>query len=550
MTPAPARSRPLGSWTPPPPRATSSIRSARRRPPTASRSRSPIPTPPPALSPASGVSSVDLYYSINNGPFTLYHTNTFASSASGTTTFTFNGQDRNLYAFHSVAHDAAGNSENKSATAVEASTTVPDLNPPVTHVLASNPTYSWASFPSSNFSSLTPSSYKNGVFTINWAGADPDQNSGTPAGSIALVNIYVQIDGGTPVLIAQPSGGTPGGNGVFSGTLSYNALGDGLSHTYSFFSVGVDDQQKQQYAPAAGPASPDVTFSNITFTAPLGIQSFAVEKNIAERSFIQYLDVNFNQTLSSSPPSGALQGLAAGLAGTTPGSYVQLLYFGENLTASSMPIGSVNLFTANPLPSVGLSGNDLAINFGPNGITSLLTGAPASPTDKTFGDGWYALGIDPSGNPQTGPTFWLTFFRLLGDTNGDGVVTGPYTTAGTDAYTVYHAEGQSGSLLNADVDGSGAVNSKDLSDTITAKGDAVARRPRKHSPRSSFSRARRGARQTQPVSHKARCKPCCLRQSPPGSPPAWMRPTSAASKPRRFRSPTWVPTFWVWKRPM
>ena len=52
-------------------------------------------------------------------------------------------------------------------------------------------------------------------------------------------------------------------------------------------------------------------------------------------------------------------------------------------------------------------------------------------------------------------------------------MTGPYTTAGTDAATVYHAEGQSGALLNADVDGSGAVNSKDLSDAILAKGDAV-----------------------------------------------------------------------------
>ena len=205
----------------------------------------------------------------------------------------------------------------------------------MTHVLASSPSYSWGSFPSSNFSSLTASSYANGVFTINWAGADPDQNSGTPAGSIALVNIYVQIDGGTPVLIGQPSGGTPNGNGVYSGTLSYQALGDGLAHTYSFFSVGVDDLQKKQYAPAAGPAAPDVTFSNITFTSRSAIQSFAVEKNIAERSFIQYLDVDFNQTLSSTPPSSALQGLAAGLAGSTPSSYVELLYYGENLSSSS-----------------------------------------------------------------------------------------------------------------------------------------------------------------------------------------------------------------------
>ena len=167
-------------------------------------------------------------------------------------TFTFAGQDRNLYAFHSVAHDAAGNTESKSSTAIEASTSVPDLNPPVTHILASSPSYSWGPFPSSEFSGLTPSSYSNGVFTLNWAGADPDQNSGIPAGSIALVNIYVEIDGGTPTLIGQLNGGTPNGNGVYTGSMTYNALGDGQSHTYSFFSVGIDDQQKTQYAPAGG----------------------------------------------------------------------------------------------------------------------------------------------------------------------------------------------------------------------------------------------------------------------------------------------------------
>ena len=92
----------------------------------------------PGGAPASGVSSVALYVSVNNGPFTLYQTQTFTPTASGTATFTFAGQDRNLYAFHSIAHDAAGNTESKSSTTIEASTSVPDLNPPVTHVLASS----------------------------------------------------------------------------------------------------------------------------------------------------------------------------------------------------------------------------------------------------------------------------------------------------------------------------------------------------------------------------------------------------------------------------
>ena len=97
--------------------------------------------------------------------------------------------------------------------------------------------------------------------------------------------------------------------------------------------------------PAAGPATPDVTFSNITFNTPLGIQSFAVEKYIAERSFIQYLDVDFNQTTATSAVL-AWPGGGAGDPKSTRNSYVELVWYGENLNVDSMPIGSVNLFNA------------------------------------------------------------------------------------------------------------------------------------------------------------------------------------------------------------
>jgi len=431
----------------------------------------------PGGSPASGVSSVDLYDSVDNGPFRLYQTQSFAPTASGSVIFTFVGQDRNLYAFHSIAHDAAGNTEAKNNTAIEASTSVPDLHPPVTHVLASNPSYSWNPFPASEFGGLAPSSYSNGVFTLNWAGADPDANTGVPPGSIALVNIYVQVDGGAAVLIGQPLAGAPNGSGVYSGSITYSALGDGLPHTYSFYSVGVDDQQLKQYAPQAGPGAPDLTFSNTTYTAPLGIQNLVVEKNIAERSFIQYLDVDFNQSLATSP---ALQTLKSGLAGGSRSSYLELLWYGENLTASSTPQGSVNLFNAGTTASVSLTGNDLSINFGPNGVTNLLTETgvkgTGSPT-SSFGDGWYALGIDPTGNPSNGQVFWVPFFRLLGSATGDLTVSGPFTTAGTDAYVVYHAEGESGPLLNGDVNGDGTVNSKDLTETVAANGHSVGATP-------------------------------------------------------------------------
>ena len=199
-----------------------------------------------------------------------------------------------------------------------------------------------------------------------------------------------------------------------------------------------------------------------------------VEKGIAERSFIQYLDVDFNQSIATSPPSTALQALESGLSGSSASSYVELLWYGEGLTASSTPKGSVSLF--NSTVKVGLSGNDLSINFGPNGLTGLLTETGVSGTGSptsTFGDGWYALGIDPTGNPSNHQVFWLPFFRLLGSATGDQTVSGPYTSAGTDAYTVYHAEGESGTLLDPDVNGDGAVNTKDLTETVAAYNHTV-----------------------------------------------------------------------------
>ena len=399
----------------------------------------------------------------------LWQTQTLTTpEASGTVTFSFTGQDRNLYAFHGVATDAAGNVESKSSNTIEASTSVPDLNPPVTHVLASSPTYSWGPFPASEFGGLTPSSYSNGVFTLTWAGADPDQDTGLPAGSIALVDIYAKIDSGTPTLIGQLNAGAPNNDGVYSGTMTYDAMADGQSHTYSFFSVGIDDQQKAQ----PQPTTPDATFTE-TYSTALAVDDLEVEKGIAERSFIQYLDVNFNQT---SATSTALASLAAGLTGTDPGAYMVLYWYGESLTADSQPLGSVNLFGKGTTTGVSLSGTDLEINFGSKGLTGLLseygiTGTGGATT--SFGDGWYALGINTGGTSGSGPIFWETFYRLLGSATGDETVSGPYSAAGTDAYVVYNAEGQSGALRDADVNGDGSVNAKDFQETVAASGHSV-----------------------------------------------------------------------------
>ena len=406
--------------------------------------------------PPSGVKSIDLYVSVNGGTFSLYQTQTLASpSTSGTINFSFAGQDRNLYAFHSIAHDAAGNVETKPSILVEASTYVPDLNPPVTQVL-----------------NTTSYNSSTGAFTVNWSGTDPDQNTGTPAGSISVVDLYVVIDGGTPnastALIGQYNAGTPNA-GVYSGSVTYSALADGVQHTYGFYSVGEDDQREWQ----AAPATPNLTLTE-TYTPPAPLSaSLVVEKGIAERSYIRYLDVAFNYTTSTST---ALQSLASGVAGASRSTYVELVYFGENVTSTTQVQGSVNLAKA----VISLSGNDMSIDLGTGGLTSQLSGSGVSGTPSTnnsVGDGWYALGIDTAGTPGQVTPIWLPFFRLLGSATGDTTVTGPYTSAGTDASTVYHAIGQSGSLLNADVNGDGYVNSRDSQDVNPAVGHAVGTGP-------------------------------------------------------------------------
>ena len=196
------------------------------------------------------------------------------------------------------------------------------------------------------------------------------------------------------------------------------------------------------------------------------------------------------------------------------------------------------------------AGNDLSINFGANGITSLLTETGVSGTGKpttNFGDGWYALGIDTTGG--NGPVFWEPFFRLFGSATGDTTVTGPYTAAGTDAYVVYNAEGETGTLLNADVDGSGAVNSKDLTYTAAAKGDTVARglhaRQLPGVPVVCWF-GRRRAREC----HRGHAERSAI--PAPAAIDAWQAagldpPTCESWRACRSRSPTWARPSWAWK---
>ena len=125
-------------------------------------------------------------------------------------TFTFAGQDRNLYAFHSIAHDAAGNTESKSSTAIEASTSVPDLNPPVTHVLA----IVVVQTPTASSRSTGP-----GPIPTRTAARPPARS---PSWTSMSRSMAVR-----PRSSASSTGARPNGSGVYSGSTTYDALADG-----------------------------------------------------------------------------------------------------------------------------------------------------------------------------------------------------------------------------------------------------------------------------------------------------------------------------------
>ena len=123
---------------------------------------------------------------------------------------------------------------------------------------------------------------------------------------------------------------------------TYPALADGASHNYSFYSIGIDDEQKAQAIPAQ---ANQVTFTGVRYNNPLAVENLVVEKGITERSFIQYLDVDFNQTASSP----ALQSLAAALQSpsSADSSYLELLWYGEGTPPPVHP-GEASTFSGRP----------------------------------------------------------------------------------------------------------------------------------------------------------------------------------------------------------
>jgi hypothetical protein len=320
---------------------------------------------------------------------------------------------------------------------------------------------------------------KGPAFNVSFQGTDAGGNG------IASFQVYVSVDNAAATKIATVPAGTPFKT-VFSGATTYQAIADGKSHQYRFYSCGVDTSGGIQSTPPVGTDDASVTAQ---FAAPgaLAIQSFVVQEGAKERSFVRYIDVTFNQSVG-------LSALVASVnAGIPADARIRLVRYSLNGAGPAVPV-SLQM-------KVKAVGDVLAFDFGSGGI--------GGNANSSAGDGYYALQFDLDGNG----TFETVkhFYRLLGDVNGDrsvdsvdyalvfstlftassGVVTPggaqpvqvldppnpplPSSTPWAQQPTSTISKVSAGTILNEDANGDGVVNAQDVQLVLQGMGHQLAR---------------------------------------------------------------------------
>ncbi len=367
--------------------------------------------------PASGVASDTIFVSINGGAWSQW---TVVPASNPTATYT--GSSNTTYSFYSIARDKAGNVENK-APAVEASTYIPDLTAPVTTVDATTGTNS------STVNSTT------GTFTLELTGSDPG------GAALTYFEVFVSIDGGTYQEVgpyAIPAGFADS-SGTYHSTVAYQGLTDGQSHSYSFYSIGLDSAGNLQGAPT----NANVTFKNEQFTAATPVQlqvtGFTVEHGSPSRSFIQYLDLGFNESNSQSDQELATIINSVGTSSPDITIYKYDLA-GDASSKMAVPLSSPTMLS--------VLDHAIEINFGSGGIGN-------SPTSMAA-DGYYEVDI----KLPNGQTAVHHFYRLLGDVAGDRIV--DQNDLNEIAASIGETSEMGWAPLSAAVTGDGTVSSLDL----------------------------------------------------------------------------------------
>ena len=393
------------------------------------------PAPLPGV-PASGIVSYDLYVSVNNGPFS-YWTNVPASNP----TATFQGQSSTIYAFVSLAHDAAGNVETKPINPLtqtmypDTATFVPDLTAPVTKVTSATLVAG----------SIVP------TLRVAYSGTE------TGGSGLSSFSISVSVDGGARSLLGTFAAGSPLG-GVYSGSLTYQPLADGKKHTYAFTSIGTSGNGIGETKTAA-----DLTLT-AAYSAPLTLRAtgLTVQHGAVERSFVRYVDIDFNET--DAQAGGLLSSIIASLSTASPD--IELIHYAYGTTpGASGAVGTVVPLSAAMLRVVD---HAIEIDFGQlslGGVAGAGLRLNQYVTDERQGDGYYEIALKLART-----TYDEYFDRLLGDVDGDG------TVSAADVSAVQAAEMRNLTGIGAaafDVDGNGAVNSVDLFLVTKSKGRKI-----------------------------------------------------------------------------
>jgi hypothetical protein len=340
----------------------------------------------------------DLYYSTGSS-FIKFATVTAASPST-----TFTGAANTTYWFRSIARDAAGNVEIKTSS--DTYTRIGDVVPPTSQVTA-------APFVSS------------GLFNLQMTG------SKLSGAIMTQFDVYVVVDSNAAVLVGTASAVATSTAGQFTGSLTYQGLADGVSHTYRFYSRGKDGSGNVEAAPGSGDVSVTVSFSAPAALTATGID---VQNSGNQRSYVRYLDLLF-----SGDPSALLSGSIA------------VEKFGLNAT-------DVTAGTGTPVTGFGMtqSSNKLKLDFGSTGIGGL----------RDAGNGFYRVRLDMNqdGDFTDAVDQAFEFYRLFGDANGDKVVDV------LDTNLVTAQVGRSGTNLDGDLDGNGTVNATDRLYTTQQRG--------------------------------------------------------------------------------
>ena len=192
--------------------------------------------------PPSGIASYDIYVSTNGSPWSFW---TSVSASGGPAMYP--GQSNTTYAFYSTATDQAGNTQVNSPR-IEASTYVRDFTPPVTTVdglTGANPTL---------INTAT------GTFTLQ---ADRHRRRRQRTGLLPGVCVrrrraYTEIGP-----YAVPAG-APNADGTYSSSVTFQGITDGQHHSYSFYSIGLDNASNLQTAPS----SPNLIVASQVFSEP------------------------------------------------------------------------------------------------------------------------------------------------------------------------------------------------------------------------------------------------------------------------------------------